>query len=33
MKIKDMLNGLALAVIIYLSLVMALIMDGAPFHP
>ena len=32
-KVKNMLMGLALVAMLYMLLVIAFILDGAPFHP
>jgi hypothetical protein len=32
-KVKNMLMGLVLVAMLYMLLVMAFILDGAPFHP
>ncbi len=32
-KVKNMLMGLVLVAIMYMLLVIAFILDGAPFHP
>ena len=32
-KVKNMLMGLALVAMLYMLVVIAFILDGAPFHP